>query len=322
MSGVLITGATQPLGRRLTELLLEAGEGPVLAAGVEPEGGFPAAVEYAAVDLTHTRQIRRLLFGPALDMGVTCVVNLAHHRRPGERRARKLHVEATRLMLRLSEAHPTITRFVHRSTAEVYAARSDRPDLLREDHAVNLSPDAPAWVRHRVEADLVACTQMGMSSLGVAVLRCAEILAPDMGSQLHDYLGSRICLRPMGFDPILNLLSLEDAAQAFALAVGSEESGIFNIPGADTLTLCRAIRAWGRDTVGVPGPLMGPLYRARRATRRTAFRYDLNRWRFHFNGVLDGARARGALGYEPRHPISWPGPPSARPDRPAHRPSG
>jgi len=306
MSAILVTGATQPLGRRLIERLLERGE-DVLAAGAEAEGGFPAAVRYVQVDLTHARQIRRLLFGPGQDMGVCCVVNLAHHRRPGQARARKLHVEATRLMLRLADAHDTIERFVHRSTAEVYATRSDRPDLLREDHALNLSPGAPAWIRHRVEADLVACTQMGMSSLSVAVLRCAEILAPEMGSQLYDYLGSRICLRPLGFDPIMNVLSLEDAARAFELAVLSDESGVFNVPGADTLTLCRAIRAWGRDTVGVPGPLMGPLYRARRITRRTEFRYDLNRWRFHFNGVLDGARAGAMLGYTPEHPIAWPG---------------
>ena len=35
-------------------------------------------------------------------------------------------------LMRLAETHPTIRRVVHRSSADVYATRADRPDLLRE----------------------------------------------------------------------------------------------------------------------------------------------------------------------------------------------
>ena len=304
----MVTGATQPLGLRVLAELQEAGVGPLLAVGYEHSAELPEGVRYESVDLSRGRNVRTLLHGTCQEMGIGTVVHLAFHRRPGHRRAHRLHVDATRLMLRLSEEHPTIRRFVHRSAAEVYAARVDRPDLLREDHPLDLSPGAPKWIRERVEADVTVCTRMGMSTLGVAVLRCAEILAPDMGSQLYDYLGSRVCLRPLGFDPILNLLSLEDAGRAFALAARCANSGVFNIPGADTLPLSWATRKWGRDSIGIPGPLIGPLYRARAAVRQTSFRYDLNAWRFHFNGVLDGTRARDVLGYEPRTGIEWPRP--------------
>ncbi len=306
MSGVLITGATQPLGAHILCQLHNAGIGPLLAVGREQAPPLPEGVRYEQVDLSRGRNVRSLLYGPCQDLGVRTVVNLAFHRDPDAPRAHKLHVDATRLMLRLAEDHPTVERFIHRSSAEVYAARIDRPDLLREDHPLELSPSAPAWIRQRVEADVTVCTRMGMSGLGVVSLRCSEILAPDMGSQIYDYLQSRVCLRPLGFDPILNLLSLEDAARAFVLAIRSEDSGVFNIPGADTLPLSWATRKWGRDSVGVPGPLIGPLYRLRRRTIGRRFRYDLNQWRFHFNGVLDGTRAAEVLGYRPQTPVGWP----------------
>lgn len=304
MRGVLISGGTQPLGLRLAERLLGAGHGPVVVVGREDreEIELPPGAIYEQVDLTRARHVRRLLGRHTLE----AVIHLAYHRDPGSPDAHRLNVDATRTLMRLSESHK-IQRFLHRSTAEVYVHRNDQPDVLREDQALNLDPRAPPWIRHRVEADVTVSARMGLApQMKIAVLRCAEILAPDMGSQLYDYLESRVCLRPMGFDPIVNLLSLPDATRAFELALVSTEEGPFNVPGADTLPLSRLIRRWGRDDLPVPGPLIGPAYALRRAIRHTAFRYGPNQWRFHFNGVLDGGRADRLLGYRPEHPMVWP----------------
>ena len=43
-------------------------------------------------------------------------------------------------------------------------------------------------------------------------------LVAQSGSQLHDYLQSRVCLRPMGFDPMLNVLSVDDAVRAIPVS--------------------------------------------------------------------------------------------------------
>jgi UDP-glucose 4-epimerase len=144
-----------------------------------------------------------------------------------------------------------------------------------------------------------------MSRLDIVVLRCAEIVAPDVGSQFHDYLSSPACLRPLGFDPMLNLLSLEDAARAVCLAAETKQSGIFNIDGADTLPLSRAVRLAGRVGLALPGPLLAPLYQARATTLGMEFSYDTNHRAFHFSSVLDATRARRLLGYEPRNPVRF-----------------
>src|SRR5690606_25652292 len=125
--------------------------------------------------------------------------------------------------------HPTINRFIYRSFAEVYALRHTTSDLIDEESPLEFDPASPQWLRDRVEADLTVCAHFA-SPLRITVLRYAEILAPESGSQLWDYLSSRVCLRPLGFDPMLNVLSPDDAATACIAALRKGEVGVFNIP--------------------------------------------------------------------------------------------
>jgi UDP-glucose 4-epimerase len=317
----LVTGATTPLGAAVVRELVDAGAEHVLAVGADDEPAALAssrAVAYLGVDLTRSRAVHDLLWGPARRAGIDVVVHGALHRSARDRgpRVHVQNVEVTRRLLAACDRHPTVRRLVVRSAAEVYALRTAEPNLVDEDTPLELDPAAPQWVRDRVEADLTACAHMGLSSVAIVVVRCAEVLAPGTGSQLWDYLQSRVCLRPLGFDPMINVLSAADAARAIRLAAAGDGQGVFNVPGADTLPLSRIIARWGRRDVQVPGPLLAPLYRLRARSVGFEFRYDLNLRRFHFGGVVDGTRARRELGYQPRHPIVWP-----RSDRPAPRPT-
>jgi UDP-glucose 4-epimerase len=314
---VLVTGATTPLGRAIVQDLLAApGVGHVLAVGAElwgtalPSDG--ARFTYHCVDLTHTRSVHDLVFGPCRAHGIDTVLHSVLHRAAADRgkRVHAINVEATRMLLLACARVPQIRRFVLRSGVEVYAMRPDEPNLIDEDHPLAFDPAAPQWLRDRVEADVMVCAHIGTARMSIAVLRCAEILAPGVGSQLWDYLGSRVCLRPLGFDPMINVLSIEDAVVAIRRALAADPHGVFNIPGADTLPLSRLIAQWGRRDVPVPGPLLTPLYWLRSRATGLEFRYDLNVRRFHLGGILDGRLARAALGYEPCHPIAGAAPAS------------
>jgi UDP-glucose 4-epimerase len=309
MNRVLITGADTPLGHNLIRRLLEDPHvRHVLAVGLEPDpSGLPAGprVSYASTDLTRPRSVSELLFGRAAELDIDTIVHAAHHRsaRTPTPDRRALHVDGTHELLLQAERHPTIERFVYRSFSDVYRIDHREPNLLDEDCPLTLGAGTPPLVLDRVAADVDVCTRMGMSRLHLVVLRCAEVLARNSGSQLWDYLQSRVCMRPLGFDPMINVLSLEDAGRALMSAMRTRDQGVFNIPGADTLPLSRLIRSWHRRDVQVPGPLLTPLYRLRSATVGFEFRYDLNMRRFHFGGLLDGARAREHLGYAPHHPV-------------------
>ena len=105
---------------------------------------------------------------------------------------------------------------------------------------------------------------------------------------------------------MLNFLTLEDAAAAFQKAIHSEEQGVFNIPGADTLPLSVTISSWGRLSIPAPESVMRNVYRMRRIFRGAQFRYGMNRRRFHYSGILDGRRAAKVLRYIPSQPVNWP----------------
>ena len=305
MTRVLVTGATTPFGGLLCQRLLEAADTEeVIGVGREDEAGpwllDDPRYRYISTDLTRGRNVRNLLWGAA--QRVDTVVHAAQHRsvqRVG-RKARRLHVEATRLFLRIAEDHPTIRRFVFRSSAAIYEVSAQLPSVIDEDHPLNLDPRAPQWVRDRVEADLIACTRMGMSSIDVVVLRAAECAAPHMGSQLYDYLTAPVCFVPLGFDPMVNVISVDDIVSAACAAVDGKGSGLYNIPGADTLPLSELVRSFGHEPIPAPGFTLGALYRLRSWYEGSEFDYGVNHWRFHFNGVLSGERAAADLGYTPR----------------------
>ncbi len=317
--GVLVTGATTPVGERLVRrLLADESVGSVLAVGLEPEDralpfSDPDRLVYRQVDLGRSRRAHELLFGVARELEVEVVIHTSMQRSAHDRgrRVRAQNVEALRTLLDLSERHPTIRRLVFKSCAEVYQVQHDLPILITEDHPLNLAPGAPQWIRDRVEADLTACARMGLSNLEICVLRMAEILAPGTGSQLFDYLEFPLCLRPAGYDPMLNVLSIEDGVSALEIAGRAfGVQGVFNIGGADTLPLSAAIRRWGRFGLPLPGAALPLFYRVRRRLRGADFSYGMNRRRFHYAAVLDDTRARRVLGYKPEGGVDWPVPAS------------
>src|SRR3569623_227593 len=205
---IMVTGASTPLGTAIVDHLVQARDvALVLAVSGEPR---PAArhdrIIYRSTDLTRARPIRDLLWGDARAHGITAVVHAMHHRgaHAAGKHVHAQHVAATRELVVACGEHPTIRRFVYRSFAEVYAPPRATQDLIDENTPLDFDPGAPQWVRDRVAAALGVCAHLG-GPLEIAILRCAEILAPVTGSQLWDYLSSRVCLRPLGFDPMLNV---------------------------------------------------------------------------------------------------------------------
>jgi UDP-glucose 4-epimerase len=310
---VLVTGASTPVGRALFDALASDSRVDrvlaVLPPGVRPfeEAHESDRLGWVTADLTRERDVRSLLFGAAARERTNVIVHLASHRaaRDAGPRIRALNVRSTRLLIELAERHPTVRRFVLRSFSDVYRIRASEPTIIPEGHSLEFSSRAPQWIRDRVEADLSTCARMGMSELEIAVIRTAECLAPESGSQLWDYLASKVCFSPMGFDPMLNLMSIGDQVDVLRRAIFASNQGVFNAPGKDSLPLSLVIRKAGCTRVPAPGPLLFPLYGLRARTTRRDFRYDQNYGRFHFGGIMDGARAARSLGYVPKQSVQW-----------------
>lgn len=314
MISVLVTGATTPMGERLVRSLIsDTRVKHVLAVDDRPpDHALPFShgkrLTYKQVDLRRSRRVHDLLFGPARDLGVEVIVHLSEHRQALDegRKVRDQNVEALRSMLDLANRHPTIRRLVVKSHAVVYRVSLDLPILVSEEHPLAMGGRTPQYVRDRVEADLTACASMGLIDCEIVVLRCAEALAPGTGSQLHSFLSGPVAFRPMGFDPMVNVATIDDIVHAHELATHGSGEGVFNIPGYDTLPLSLAIRKFGAIGIPAPGTLIKPLYALRHLTTGAQFSYGLNKNRMHLGLVLNGSRAKKVLGYVPETPIDWP----------------
>ena len=314
MISVLVTGATTPIGERLVRSLIsDARVRHVLAVDDRPpENALPFShgkrLTYKQVDLRRSRRVHDLLFGPARELGVEVIVHVSEHRKAlDEGRGVHAHnVEALRSMLDLANRHPTIRRLIVKRHGVVYRVSLDLPLLVSEDHPMAMGSSVPQYVRDRVEADLTACASMGLIDCEIVVLRCAEALAPGTGSQLHSFLKGPVAFRPMGFDPMLNVATIDDIVRAAELATHGSGEGVFNIPGYDTLPLSLAIRKFGSLGMPMPGALIKPLYALRHLATGAQFSYGLNKNRMHLGLVLDGRRAEAVLGYKPENPVQWP----------------
>lgn len=266
------------------------------ARGVDHVVGASAALN----QLSSRRAARDLLFGPAAD-GVDTII-YAPPRLSADDGHWERDVEATRELLDAAEEAPEIGSFVLCSSSAVYRLARDQPRLIGENEPLDFASRFTR-VRRLIACDVTACTRITSGRLRIAVLRNAEILAPGCGSQLHDYLRSRVCLHPLGYDPMINVLSLQDAASAVTLATASSAAGVFNVPGRDILPLSELIHRTGRVGLPVPGPLIAPLYHLRTVVTAGRFRYDLDEPRFHYGALLDGRRAHEILGYVPGHAV-------------------
>jgi hypothetical protein len=220
MISVLVTGATTPMGERLVRSLIsDTRVKHVLAVDDRPpDRALPFShgkrLTYKQVDLRKSRRVHDLLFGPARDLGVEVIVHLSEHRGALDegRKVRDHNVEALRSMLDLANRHPTVRRLVVKSHAVVYRVSLDLPILVSEDHPLAMGGHTPQYVRDRVEADLTACASMGLIDCEIVVLRCAEALAPGTGSQLHSFLSGPVAFRPLGFDPMVNVATIDSGA--------------------------------------------------------------------------------------------------------------
>lgn len=180
------------------------------------------------------------------------------------------------------------------SDVRVYATGPHLPNVIVEDHPLRTDVGPTflgAFDRAAHDASVSA------DGPRVTLLRFAHRLA-SLTDSCPD--ATRATRQP-GFDPMVQVISDDDAAVAVRRAVERRVNGVYNIPGTETLPLSHAFKRLGRTLVPVPN-IIGRLWGAPRAG-------------VPFGQVLDGKRALADLEYAPSHPVRWP----CSPPRPTSR---
>ena len=192
-----------------------------------------------------------------------------------------------------------VRRLIVKSSQAVYGAGPSDPSFFSEE-MTNVEHAVSSVTRDLLDMEqLVTEFALRNDSCRVAVLRLGFRVSED--TTLARYLSLPIVPTFAGFDPRLQLLHEDDAAEAIVRAVMGEHAGVLNVAADGVVLLSQAIAIMG----GSPAPILPPYGRwigrlALRAMTRVqiqAYLADV----IAFGSVMDCSRLEAELGWKPAH---------------------
>ncbi|MGH7765765.1 MAG: NAD-dependent epimerase/dehydratase family protein, partial [Candidatus Dormibacteraceae bacterium] len=293
---VLITGVSNPLGAAVARRL--APQVPVLfGCDVADPVSALEEMDFVHADTRHAaigKLIRRLQVDTVVHLAVMV---------DSPRDYRSIHetdvIGTMNVLVGCAAPSSPVRSLIVKSSQAVYGAGPADPSFFSEEAALSERPSSS------ITGDLVEMEQLVSEfalrneSCGVTVLRLGFRLSED--TSLARYLSLPIVPTFAGFDPRLQFLHEDDAADAIVRATMGDHAGVFNVGGAGIVLLSQAIGIMG----GRPAPILLPYGRwlARGALRALA-RVEVPAHLadvIAFGSVMDGSRLESEFGWRPHH---------------------
>ena len=192
-----------------------------------------------------------------------------------------------------------VKRLVVKSSQAVYGARAEYPSVLAEEMA-SLSRGDSSITRDLIELEqLTHDFALRNPECRVARLRLGYRVTRE--TSLGRYLSQPLIPTFAGYDPRLQLLAEEDAAEAIARAAMGVQEGVFNVAGAGVLLLSQAIAIMGARSVPVLPPYArwasGLAIRSATGVRVPSHLAEL----LMFGSVVDCGLLQSEFGWQPAH---------------------
>ncbi len=190
-----------------------------------------------------------------------------------------------------------VRRVVLRSSVTAYGSSFKNYGLMEESRTTLLGERSPE--RRWVQAEELVLGQEGKGvAWSAAALRLTHIAHPDEGSLPAAMFAGRWACPAAGYDPRLQFISLEDAADALVRAVHGTGTGLYNITADGCVEFRRSLR---RVT-----PLRFPVGQSiQRPSRSFLKKVGLVRFggeavdQLQYNVTVTADRARRELGFRP-----------------------
>lgn len=293
---VLVTGVSNPLGAEVARRL--AAQVPHLF-GCDVVDPLTAIEEMDFVHAdTRLSVIGKLVRQLRIDTVVHLAVTVDSHR--DDRSVHETDVIGTMNVL-VGSAAPSspVRRLVVKSSAAVYGAGPNDPSFFSED-MTNWDRPASGVTRDLLEMEqLVSEFALRNERCDVTVLRLGFRVTE--GTNLARYLSLPIVPTFAGFDPRLQLLHEDDAAEAIVRATIAGHAGTFNVAGDGVVLLSQAIAIMG----GRPAPVLSPYGKwLSRVGVRLAMGVDIPSHLadvLTYDLVMDCARLESQFGWRPAY---------------------
>ncbi|MFQ3662401.1 MAG: NAD-dependent epimerase/dehydratase family protein [Chloroflexaceae bacterium] len=293
MTRVFINGIDGLLGARVAELISRDREARIIGLGRARPPAPVGRAEWFAARLSG-KQFVELLRAEAIEVVVH--LDFAGAERPAEDREQAVQQNVIGSMELFGAcAAAGVRRIVLLSHVGVYGASALNPAMITEDRPIALAT-LSGLLRDFAEVEQFAIDFVTRRPLlQVVPLRLASLIGG--WSPMVDYLTNPGPRMLVGFDPRIQLLGLDDAAEGFARAALSTVAGPFNLASDDVLRLSQAIRLAGQQPVTVLEPVV-------ELALSLGNHAILGHWPFgpsflRYSCVVDTQRAKCELGWAP-----------------------
>jgi UDP-glucose 4-epimerase len=291
---VLVTGVSNPLGAEVARRL--APHVPYLfGCDVEDPISALEEMDFVHADTRHAaigKLVRQLHIDTVVHLAV--IVDSPHDER-------SIHetdvIGMMNVLVGCSAPSSRVRRLIVKSSQAIYGAGPADPSFFSED-MTSIERPASSITRELLEMEqLVSEFALRNESCQVSVLRLGFRVSE--GTTLERYLSLPVVPTFAGFDPRLQLLHEDDAADAIVRAVMGVHPGVFNVAANGVVLLSQAIAIMG----GRPAPILPPYGRwVARVAMRAMTRVDVQAHLadvIAFGSVMDCSRLEAEFGWKP-----------------------
>ena len=291
---VVITGISGNLGRALAKVLHKHER--IIGIDRRPFVGRPKDIEMHQMDLRKKKAedvFRKNDIRAVIHMGIM------HDPRMSEEEHHSFNVVGTTRLLEYCAKYG-VPKVVVLSSANVYGPSPDNSNFLTED-APLMAASRFSGVRDLIEVDMLAHGFFWKHPhIQTVILRPVHIVGPTIKNAPSNYLRLRRPWVLAGFDPMVQLIHVDDVARAMVeAALRPEPKGVYNVVGPGEVPLSAIHRELGHSAIPVPHPvarpLLGLLFKYRIANFPPP---ELDHIQFLCN--VDGSRWRQDVDWTPR----------------------
>ena len=231
---------------------------------LQPPENLPKKFQYHHCDIRNREQLYRIF----KEGGVDTLIHLAFIANPTRDPdfEHDVDVNGTRNVLDICN-RLKIKKLVATSSDCAYGFFDGTPDYLSETAPVRPTPGFP-YAENKAEIEkLLSDFTTGNPECSVVILRPCMVMGPNANNTTAKSMKNPVIIGVRGYDPIMQFVYEDDAAEAFYLAAVKDVQGVFNLAADEGLRYSELAKELGKPMLSLPAwliyPLVEMLYRIR-----------------------------------------------------------
>ena len=296
---VLVTGVCRDLGGRFARrIAAQPDVERVIGVDVVPPRRDLGDVRFVRADIRNP-VIAKVIAAEDVDTVVHLSVIATPNNAGGRTLMKEINVIGTMQLLAACQRAPGVQRLVVKSSGHVYGSSPKDPAMFTEEMAPRRMPRS-GFGKDSVEVEgYVRGFARRRPDVTVTMLRCANLMGPEIETSLTRYFSLPVVPTVLGFDARLQFCHEEDALAALEHATVSGVHGTFNIAGDGVLMLSQAVRRAGRPGLPLPSFVLSTMGSSLPRLRGAEMSAEQVAFLTHGRGI-DTSRMRSVFGFEPR----------------------